>query len=414
MVNQRTNNYAKNRNSFRYGNSYKKPNYKREDSKFFKPNKTNFVKSPKVKLAKLAIVSGGTGGHIFPAQVLANHLQSSNYQVQVLLDARAKPYEDTWGSGVKINYIKALGLQKKNIICIFVVMLALFMGFCQAFSLFVRNRPKCLISFGGYTSLPPVIAAIILRIPIIMHEQNAYLGKAHSLFVKKAKALAITFTNTQNIPKNIKHVEVTGLPIRLPFYLYRNKYHDKNPKFTITIIGGSQGAKIFGEQIVESFSKFTKLQQESLKVYHQVRAEDISVVKKAWQSLAVDVAVQPFFKNMAEIIWQSDLIIARSGASTLKEVELLGKFAIYIPFARAAANHQLLNAQNAEAKGEAEIILEQDFTSEVLFTKILNIFLHQDLYYKKSLEIKKQATVNATESLTNLVVTLALGAKQEN
>lgn len=415
MVNQKTNNYSKNNSSLRYSSPYKKVNYKSENSKFFKNKSVNFIRPIKPKLAKLAIVSGGTGGHIFPAQVLANYLQCNHYQVQLLLDNRAKVYQDLAGNNnFKVNYIKALGLHKKNIAYLLFMILVLFVGFCQSFVLFLRNRPACLISFGGYTSLAPVMAAIILRIPIIMHEQNAYLGKAHRLFVRQAKALALTFANTQNIPENIKHLEVTGLPIRLPFYLYRNKYCNKNPKFTVTVIGGSQGAKILGTQIVESFGKFTKEQQRSLKVYHQVRAEDIREVKKAWQGLPVQVEIQPFFKNMAEIIWQSDLVIARSGASTLKEVELLGKFAIYIPFAKAADNHQLLNAQNAEKMGEAEIILEQDFTSELLFNKILNIFLHQDLYYNKSLEIKKQATINATERLTNLVKTLALRAKQEN
>ncbi|XWO13843.1 UDP-N-acetylglucosamine--N-acetylmuramyl- (pentapeptide) pyrophosphoryl-undecaprenol N-acetylglucosamine transferase [Candidatus Hepatincola sp. Pdp] len=414
MVNQKTSNYSKSKNSF-HGKAYRKPNYKGDKAKPFKGSSFKATKNLKPKLAKLAIVSGGTGGHIFPAKVLANYLQGNRYQVQLLLDDRARAYQDLESNNnFKVNYIKALGLHKKNIGYIFFMILVLFVGFCQSFALFVRNRPACLISFGGYTSLPPVIAAIILRIPIVMHEQNAYLGKAHRLFVKQAKALAITFADTQNIPKNIKKVEVTGLPIRLPFYLYRNKYYNKNSKFTITIMGGSQGAKIFGTQVVKSFSKFTIEQQKSLIVYHQVRAEDIQEVKQAWQGLPVQVVVQPFFKNMAEIIWQSDLVIARSGASTIKEIELLGKFAIYIPFAKAADNHQLLNAQSAEKMEEAEIILEQEFTSELLFNKILNIFLNQDLYYNKSLEIKKQAITNATERLTNLITTFALSAKQEN
>ncbi len=205
------------------------------------------------KVKTIAITTGGTGGHVFPAQALATELALQNYKVVAFVDKRATKYNLLWGN-IKVHTIVSFGLQRKSIFIILKMLFLLSIGTLQSIFIFLKNKPYAIYSFGGYSSVPVVLSAILFRVPIIMHEQNAVLGKAHRLFLRYAKFLGISFSSTKNISTNYKNkVILTGLPLRSIFLTQLNSLKkEQNNKITLAFLGGSLGAKIFGENIVKA------------------------------------------------------------------------------------------------------------------------------------------------------------------
>ncbi|MFL1781352.1 UDP-N-acetylglucosamine--N-acetylmuramyl-(pentapeptide) pyrophosphoryl-undecaprenol N-acetylglucosamine transferase [Candidatus Hepatincolaceae symbiont of Richtersius coronifer] len=339
-------------------------------------NQAQKSKNPK-KLC-IFITTGGTGGHVFPAQALANVLL--DYKVVVLVDKRATKYNQGWNEKINLKTVYSLGLHNKKIWQILKILYFTALGFFQSLYYVIRYRPRAIVSFGSYASLPVVLAGILTKIPIIMHEQNAALGKAHKSLAKFVKIIALSFAETRGIPKNTPTV-FTGLPVRKEFLDLAASSNNNIPKdlaiidkkiITLSILGGSQGAKALSTIIPEAFLSLNATQQSHFSVYHQCRPQDLEQTKALWQTTKVQFVIKPFFTDMATIMQLSDLLISRSGASIMAEIEMLKKFAIYVPFAKAVDNHQYFNALAAKKKNKAAIILEQDFSSNSL-----SVFLHE-------------------------------------
>jgi UDP-N-acetylglucosamine--N-acetylmuramyl-(pentapeptide) pyrophosphoryl-undecaprenol N-acetylglucosamine transferase len=356
----------------------------------------------KNKKNKISICTGGTGGHIFPAQALGDYLLENNYEINVLIDKRGLKQNIHWNPKIKIFEISSLGLHKKNIFFILKMMFFFTIGMLQSLLIFLKNRPKVLVSFGGYSSIPPVLAAITLRIPIVMHEQNSVLGKAHKLFIKFTKVLAISFKDTICIPKGIKTIH-TGLPIRSIFTNKQEYPLEDSSKLIILVSGGSQGANILGSNIADTFSLFKEDVQKNLKVYHQCRKELIEETEKSWQKTKVEYIIKPFFNNIYDILKQSSLIIGRSGASTIAEINALHKMAIYIPFAKAADNHQELNALNEVKYNGAKILLEKDFTPQKLFMLVQECLNNKQNKEFKNIQNQELALTKLKNIIENII-----------
>jgi UDP-N-acetylglucosamine--N-acetylmuramyl-(pentapeptide) pyrophosphoryl-undecaprenol N-acetylglucosamine transferase len=351
----------------------------------------------------IAITTGGTGGHYFPAKALCDAFLKEDYNVFVFLDKRAYKYKHIWDKNAKVYQIASLGFKKKSLWHIIKMISTIKVGFFQSLTHFLKHRPSILISFGGYSSIPTVFASIILRIPIVMHEQNATLGKAHKLFLKFAKVIATTFPDTKNIPSNIK-TELVGLPVRKEFIFFRNKQKEETSnKFTVLILGGSLGAKIFSDTIPLAFMKLSEEEQKKITVYHQCREELIEQTEDKWKKTKVDYTIKPFFSNIAEILWESNLVIARAGSSSIAEINTMGRYAFYIPYALAAENHQELNAINAKLHSGADYTLEKDFDVDVL-QNIIKKTLDDKEFLKEREEISKiSGSINSTEKFKKII-----------
>jgi UDP-N-acetylglucosamine--N-acetylmuramyl-(pentapeptide) pyrophosphoryl-undecaprenol N-acetylglucosamine transferase len=356
------------------------------------------------KLKTIAITTGGTGGHVFPAQALANELTIKNYKVVAFIDKRAEKYSNLWVAD-KVYTIASFGLQNKKILTILKMFFLLSIGTLQSIFIFFKNKPYALYSFGGYSSVPVVISAILFRVPIIMHEQNAVLGKAHKLFLRYAKFLGVSFLNTKNISTNYKNkVILTGLPLRSIFLKQLSSFKkEQNNKITLTFLGGSLGAKIFGENIVKAFLKLSIKQQEQFVVYHQCIDAQRQSVEKLWQSSKVNFVIKPFFENIVEILNLSDVVICRSGASSIFEINALAKYAIYVPFKLSAENHQLYNADAMKNNAGADVVLEDNFNEETIFEILTNLLLNNINIKEKEEKAKSQSILNASENLINLL-----------
>ncbi|MGV3278527.1 undecaprenyldiphospho-muramoylpentapeptide beta-N-acetylglucosaminyltransferase [Rickettsiales bacterium LUAb2] len=357
--------------------------------------------------SKIIICSGGTGGHLFPAKALAYYL-AENYKLPVtfLTDKRASEYINNWHSRILVKSILALPVSGKSLWLKLKAMLYLLLGIYQTILYFAKNKPQVIVCFGGYVSIPPIIAAILLRIPIVLHEQNAMPGRTNRLFARFASKIATSFTNTLHLDKYKSKIIYTGLPVREEFIKFRELNKANLPKafYNVLILGGSQGASVFGELIPQSFGMLPINIQSKLVVYHQCRKELLNSVKELWRKTKVNVKLNTFFSNIAEIMVNSDLIISRSGASSVSEINCIGRAALYVPYRYATDNHQEYNARAMQEKDAAIVILEKDLTINKLNEMILSLFNNNKFSYQAKcakLQYNKNSTKNLAEVVTS-------------
>ena len=297
----------------------------------------------------IIISAGGTGGHVFPAQAIAEKLYKEGYKPHLVCDKRALKYCDGEFGDIEKTIIfstsprQNLSNKVLNLSLLLISTLKIMYKFCL-------KRPKLIISFGGYPAFPASLCAIIFRIPLFLHEQNAVLGQINRIFLPFAEKLLISFPDTKRIKdKYRKKVILTGLPIReslikaLPDHNARAKLKITNLR--ILVIGGSQGAKLFSDVVPEAILNLEKSLQTRVRITHQARKEYLDGTIDIYSKTSCKYDVKDFFGNMEELYNKHDLIISRAGASSVVEVLLFQKATILVPFAKAKDNHQFHNAK---------------------------------------------------------------------
>jgi UDP-N-acetylglucosamine--N-acetylmuramyl-(pentapeptide) pyrophosphoryl-undecaprenol N-acetylglucosamine transferase len=384
------------------------------------------------------IASGGTGGHIIPARCLALELSGQGFDVVFLGDKKYRSYikESDHFSSKIINSSKL----EKSIFKLLKAVLAISLGILQSSWLFLRHRPKYIIAFGGYATFPILVAAIIFRVKIILHEQNSHLGKVNRIFAKYADKIALSFKETSGIAADFfKKIIFVGNPVRqeildlnqisyaLPKYedekivptkpvnkmgydvlLASDFFEDDEEEneeelFNVLIIGGSGGAKIFSEILPKAFFNLNDYIKEHLHITQQCRAELIEKTFEQYKSFNISITVDAFFEDMSELIKSAHLVISRSGSSSIFEFCAAKKPMILIPFAAAADNHQEKNARYLEKNGAAIVITENEFTINKINDVLKNLINHQEKLEKMSSNASNLATLNATKNLANLI-----------
>ena len=237
-------------------------------------------------------------------------------------------------------------------------MTKILVGLFQSIIIFLKYKPELVIGFGGYTSIPSIIAAKILRVKILIHEQNAVMGRTNRLLSYLTKNIAITFKNTLHARKHSHH---TGIPVRKNNFIRKKSKKIK----TILIIGGSQGARVFSIIVPKLISHFSKENKKKIFLIQQTRKSDIESVTKIYNQMKLKFVVKEFLDNIYEQYNSSDLIISRCGASTLAEIELFKKFAILFPLPGAMSDHQYFNALEFKKNNNCVILDE----SKINFVK---------------------------------------------
>lgn len=317
-------------------------------------------------MSKIIIIGGGTGGHLFPAISLGQELSDQGVDISLITDTRCQKYlPQDLKIPVKIFHI---GLLRSSLWSKFCVAFRVIFATLQSIPLIYKA--KCVIGFGGYTSLPPLIAATIMRIPIVLHEQNSVLGKVTKLFANSSQIIAVNFEDTQIDKRYLAKVSVVGNPIRKTI---ATSITTKSDYLRILVIAGSQGAQKFDELLPEAIKLLVPKQK--IKLTQQVT--DHSKILKQYTLLQKDYPefefeISTFFQNMEELYANCDLVIARSGASTIAELIAATKPAILIPLPTAAQNHQFFNAISMQNKG-ACICFEQNHDADELVDQILNL-----------------------------------------
>ena len=351
------------------------------------------------KKSKIALIAGGTGGHIFPAISLLEKLVEDKKEVIFFSDQRVKKI---------INLNKKLFFRRNvqfyiiNISRNFSFFINFFKNFFNILNLIRRNNPRVIIAFGGYTSIPFLIISKILLKTIILHEQNIVLGKANKFFLPFSKKIIFGLGNKNK--SNNKNFFYIRNPVRKKVITLRKKYKFVwQKKIIILISGGSQGASIFDHVIPQSLNLLPDITKKKIQVYHQCSKKNLNFVKDNYKKFKIKFTCKPFFRNFPDIMNKSQFVISRSGASTLSEIITLGKPSILIPYKFAKNNHQEKNARWIVSKGAGVLMLEGELSVEKLKEKIANFIIDKKNLRKMSKNSFSLGDNDSISKITKLI-----------
>jgi UDP-N-acetylglucosamine--N-acetylmuramyl-(pentapeptide) pyrophosphoryl-undecaprenol N-acetylglucosamine transferase len=325
---------------------------------------------------RIAIVAGGSGGHIFPGIALAQALAASEKVGKIVFIGRKDGLEKEMAShyGFSFYGIKADGLIERNLLKKFKGGFKIVRGLTQSLSILRSEGIQLVLGTGGYVSVPVVIAARCLHIPIILHEQNAIVGKANRFLSRWAEKICITFPSSIGYFSNLKCL-VTGNPVRQEILALKQKNRETNFVSTL-ILGGSQGASAINKAM-ETMWPYLKPYQSRLTFFHQTGEKDFLRIKEYYKKEKIAGNVFSFMKDIASCYAQADLVISRAGATTLAEITALGLPSILIPYPWAKS-HQLYNAKQMEKIGAAIVIPQEELTGKGLADIFINLVLDKD------------------------------------
>jgi len=319
----------------------------------------------------IVLAAGGTGGHLYPAEALAQELLNRGHKVIIITDKRGTAFKRL-GDKVQILCVRAATF-KPGLISKIKAVRDIVFGIVQAAVCLGKIKPSLIIGFGGYPSYPTIFAGQRMGFPTLLHEQNAILGKANLHLADKAKVIATGLPDTHGIkPANQAKVTVTGNPVRAAICAARDKpYPSPTGIFEIFITGGSQAAKIFGEIIPAATAKLPDDIRKRLHVVHQSREDDIAATTERYRAAGVNAEIKSFFDDMPERLSACHLFIGRSGASTIAEIAVVGRPAIFVPLWHAD-RQQFLNAELLAQKNAAWVMVQETFTPQALERLIRN------------------------------------------
>jgi UDP-N-acetylglucosamine--N-acetylmuramyl-(pentapeptide) pyrophosphoryl-undecaprenol N-acetylglucosamine transferase len=357
------------------------------------------------------VAGGGTGGHLFPGIAIANEFMARNSATRVLFVSTGNRLEKTVLSkaGFELRSVQVAGIKGRGIRNQLISVLKIPGAILASMGLLKNFSPDLIVGLGSYSAGPVVVAAWLRSVPIVIHEQNILPGMTNKILARFANRIYISFKNTQS-RFNPQKAYWTGNPVRRELL----ETGDSNgtaandtgrKKFTVLIIGGSQGAHRINTAMIEALEHFRGF--ERLHVVHQTGEADEASVSTAYRRKSVSATTQSFFDDMAKRYHQADLIICRAGATTVAEITALGKAAIFIPFPHAADNHQMLNAADLANDGAAEIIVEKDLSGHLLCERIEHYMDHpgslEDMAARAGRHGNPEAAKNIVDDCYHLV-----------
>ena len=355
----------------------------------------------------ILIAAGGTGGHMFPAQALAESLLARGWRVALSTDARGARYAGGFPPEVARRVVPAAtfargGLKEKAL-----VPLRLAAGVVRAVLSMLLDRPRVVVGFGGYPSIPALSAAWLLRVPRMIHEQNGVLGRVNEVFARRVNALACGTWPTA-MPDGIT-AEFTGNPVRGAVleragagYIAPGDY-----PMDLLVIGGSQGARILSDVVPAAICALPDDLKRNLTVAHQAREEDLDRVVATYDAGNVRAEIAPFFTDIPRRLSECQLVISRAGASSVADISVIGRPAILVPFAAATANHQAANAKMLSSVDAAIVMPESQFDADSLRDALLSILTNPKAAEAMARAALSAGRPDATEHLVALVEGLA-------
>ncbi len=358
-------------------------------------------------MPKLLIAAGGTGGHMFPAQALAEVLGANGWSVAMMTDSRGRKHVGHIPADPVIEVQAATISPRKPIQAVGGVM-RLSRGVRQAKHFIKRWGPDIVVGFGGYPAFPAMCAAQILGVPRIIHEQNAVLGRVNRLFAARTTWVATGFDNIKRLPEGAHHV-CTGNPLRQQIIdavpvSYTPPSQVNSDPVHLLIIGGSLGARIMSEVMPKAIATLPDVLRQRLSIVQQTRPENLDEARDIYKAAGVNHICEPFFSNIEQHLAQAHYVIGRAGASSVSEIAVMGKPALFVPLAIAMDDHQTCNALTLKNLDAADILPETEFTPEtVKFT--LERRLNDSIWLERAARAAKAASrPDAAQRLADLVV----------
>lgn len=355
-------------------------------------------------MSKFVMVAGGTGGHLFPAQALAEELLRRGHTVYLMTDARAKNYGGDFPA-VETIIVPAATPNLRHPIKAFKAGLKILGGVRKAHKELKRIDPDAIVGFGGYPTFPPFLAASMLGIPGVLHEANSVLGRANRALVRFAEKLALGFDDTKYAEPYASKIVLTGNPVR---DMVLNVADEPFPPLgadhdvRITVFGGSQGAQVFSQMLPGAITALPEELRSRLKLVQQCREEDLQRMAEVYAQGRVSVEAAPFFKDLPRLLSKSHLVICRAGALTVSEMGAIGRPGIYVPLPGSIDQDQLNNAKRMEAAGGGVVMEQAALSPHSLATKITELLAYPERLQEMALNAKKIGMPDAVQRLADL------------
>ena len=350
------------------------------------------------------VAAGGTGGHLFPAEALAIALSRRGATVDLVTDERANRYGEFPGQATHI--VPSATLAGRSPFQIASAASKLSRGTLRALLLFGRLHPAVVVGFGGYPTIPPLLAAVLRGIPTIVHEQNGVLGRANRLLARRVQTIATGFRGLlADDPRFATKVIHTGNPIRPAVVeAAATPYQRADGPLRILVFGGSQGARVMADVVPPAIELVPMAVRARLTVTQQARDEDIERVRSAYQRFGVAAEVEPFFRDLPSRMAASHIVVARSGASTVAELAAIGRPAILVPLPHALDHDQRANAGMLERAGGALMIEQTQFTPDRVAGEIARLAAAPDKLAEMAAAARGQGVLDGADRLADLVM----------
>lgn len=351
----------------------------------------------------LVIAAGGTGGHMFPAQSLAEVMLARGWRVKLSTDERGARYTSGFPDAVTVEVQSSATFARGGALAKLAVPFRIIAGISKARRRMKADRPSVVVGFGGYPSIPAISAALLLGLPRMLHEQNGVLGRVNALFAKRVHSVAggtwpmqmadgIAATHVGN-PVRASVLAKAGAP-----YIPPGDY-----PMSILVIGGSQGAKILSDRVPEAISKLPDALRSRVRVSQQARGEDAERVANFYDAHGITATVQTFFEDIPTRMTEAQLVISRSGASSVADIAVIGRPSILVPLAAAIRDEQTANAKGLVDAGAAIALPEHEMSAERLSTEVARILQSPEIAQTMAIAALSCGKPDAAEELAALV-----------
>jgi UDP-N-acetylglucosamine--N-acetylmuramyl-(pentapeptide) pyrophosphoryl-undecaprenol N-acetylglucosamine transferase len=357
----------------------------------------------------IVIAAGGTGGHFFPAEALASELLARGRRVALLTDARSGGLQSSVFAGLEQFVISGAGIAGRGILRAGKAVVAMAGGVMQARQILTRIHAAAVVGFGGYPCVAPVLATRLMRHrpTVILHEQNAVLGRANRMLAKGVTRIATSFERTKFLtPELGPKVRLTGNPVRSAVIAAAQRPYwapERGGPIELVVFGGSQGARFFADALPPALMLLPETIRANLFVVQQCREEDLARVEKAYQAAGVRAHLATFFANLPEEMAKAHLVIGRAGASTVAELTVMGRPAVLVPLPHAVDNDQLQNAIRLAESDGAWCIEQKDLSAERLASVIGHLLQSPQALAEAAAAAKRLGQPEAVTRLADLV-----------
>ena len=319
-------------------------------------------------MTTIVLAAGGTGGHLFPAQALAGELVRRGKRIVVMTDSRGHSYTDAF-PGARIEIVPSAAFSDRSLLGLVGAPFEIAAGIVVSLAKLARIRPKAVIGFGGYPSVPVMVAACLARYPTAVLSPDAVLGRANRLVANRVRAIAANFPLVRFVPKESSKIVYTGNPLRPEVVALAGAPYD-TPKadgpLRLLVFGGSQGARVFRERVPPAIELLPAKLRSRLDIVQQCRPEDVEAVRAVYAKMGVNAVLAPFFRDLPERMAWAHLVVARSGAGTVSELAVIGRPAILVPLPHALDDNQTPNADALAAVGGGWRVAQRELTPERL------------------------------------------------
>jgi UDP-N-acetylglucosamine--N-acetylmuramyl-(pentapeptide) pyrophosphoryl-undecaprenol N-acetylglucosamine transferase len=354
----------------------------------------------------ILLAAGGTGGHLFPAEALGSVLLKRSLRVRLVTDERAVRYSGLFSEGM-FDVVPSETVRSKNPIALARTAVMLAAGTAIGLNLVRRLKPAAMIGFGGYPTLPPLVAAKLMGVPTLIHDSNAVLGRANRFLARRVDAIATSLPGVfDRDPALASKATLTGTPLR-PAVLAAaaQPYAAPEPDgpLRLLVVGGSQGARIMADIVPGAIERLEPALWRRLTLVQQVRDEDMARVKPVYDRLKINAELAPFFTDLPARLAAAHLVVSRSGAGTVAELAGIGRPSILVPLPGSIDQDQFANAGVLMQAGGAIRIPQPEFTPDRLGSEISALAAEPQRLAEMASKARGTGTLDAAERLADLV-----------